>query len=178
MTSNLVQPEGKLQISLIVAMSPTRVIGQQGKLPWHIPEDLKRFRIKTMGFPIVMGRKTFESIGRALPGRENWVLSSKPVDHADIRHATSLEGALDQIRKEGRYREVFIIGGSQVYSQAMPLCHRILITLVQSEVSGDVYFPEFSSRDFFESSREETVSPSTGHGLIFSVYDRIERPGA
>jgi dihydrofolate reductase len=162
-----------LGISMIVAMSPRRVIGSQGKLPWHIPEDLKRFRIKTMGFPILMGRKTFESIGRALPGRENWVLSRQPFEHPGVRDARSLDQALDQIQKEGRYREVFIIGGSQVYTQAMPMCQRILVTLVQQEVEGDVFFPEINPREFFESAREETVSPSTGLSLVFSVYDRV-----
>ena len=162
-----------LTISIIVGMSPKRVIGAQGKLPWHIPEDLKRFRLKTMGFPIIMGRKTFESIGRTLPGRENWVISSRPMEHPDLRHAFSLEKALEQIKNEGRYEEAFVIGGSQVYAAALPMCSRIYVTLVQKDVEGDVFFPEFSSRDFFESSREEAVSPSTGIPLIFSVYERV-----
>ena len=122
----------------IAAMSRERVIGAGGKIPWHISEDLKFFKRTTLGHVIVMGRKTFESLGRPLPGRENWVLS---------RTAT-FEGARvfrhpSEIVPPGDGREVFVIGGAELYAALLPRCDEILLTHVNHFVEGDTWFPVF-----------------------------------
>jgi len=124
----------------IAAMSPDRVIGAGGKIPWHISEDLKFFKRTTIGHVIVMGRKTFESLGKPLPGRENWVLS----------RAAAFEGARvfrdpSEIIPPGDGREVFVIGGAELYSALLPKCREILLTHVSLRVDGDTWFPEFES---------------------------------
>jgi dihydrofolate reductase len=122
----------------IAAMSGERVIGAGGKIPWHIPEDLKFFKRTTLGHVIVMGRKTFESLGKPLPGRENWVLSrSASFEGARIfRHPAEIVSA-------GDGREVFVIGGAEVYAALLPCCEEILLTRVNLSVAGDTWFPTF-----------------------------------
>jgi dihydrofolate reductase len=124
----------------IAAMSPERVIGVGGKIPWHISADLKFFKRTTLGHVIVMGRKTFESLGNPLPGRENWVLS----------RTASFEGARvfrhpSEIIPPEDGREVFVIGGAELYSALLPRCDEILLTHVNRHVEGDTWFPEFES---------------------------------
>ena len=122
----------------IAAMSRERVIGAGGKIPWHIPEDLKFFKRTTLGNIIVMGRKTFESLGKPLPGRENWVLS-RTAEYPRVkvyRHPSD-------IIPPGDGRELFVIGGAEIYSALLPLCHEILLTHVNRSVVGDTWFPEF-----------------------------------
>ena len=122
----------------IAAMSGERVIGAGGKIPWHISDDLKFFKRPTLGHVVVMGRKTFESLGKPLPGRENWVLS----------RAASFEGARvfrhpSEIFPPGDGREVFVIGGAELYAALLPRCREILLTHVNLSVSGDTWFPVF-----------------------------------
>lgn len=122
----------------IAAMSRERVIGAGGKIPWHISEDLKFFKRTTLGHVVVMGRKTFESLGKPLPGRENWVLS---------RNA-SFEGVRifrhpAEIVSPGDGREVFVIGGAELYAALLPRCEEILLTRVNLSVAGDTWFPMF-----------------------------------
>ncbi|MEI8387893.1 MAG: dihydrofolate reductase [Verrucomicrobiota bacterium] len=124
----------------IAAMSRERVIGAGGKIPWHISEDLKFFKRTTLGHVIVMGRKTFESLGRPLPGRENWVLS----------RTASFEGARvfrhpSEIVPPGDGREVFVIGGAELYAALLPRCGEILLTHVNHVVEGDTWFPVFET---------------------------------
>jgi dihydrofolate reductase len=136
-------------ISLIVAMSRNRVIGRDGKLPWHLPDDLQRFKAVTMGKPIVMGRKTYESIGRPLPGRRNIIVTRNAGYRADgctVVH--SIEDALRSIVAE----EVMIIGGATLYGECLPAAARIYLTRVDAEVKGDVSFPVLSG-DWRESTR-------------------------
>lgn len=135
------------KISIIVAIGEgNRVIGDHGKLPWHIPEDLKRFKALTMGHPIVMGKNTFLSIGRALSGRTNIVLTDMPWEAPEgVIVAFSLEDALQKARDFPGSEEVFVIGGGMVYREALSRADRLYLTLVYGNFSGDVFFPEYES---------------------------------
>ena len=126
----------------IAAMSLNRVIGNGNKIPWHLPEDFKWFKATTLGHVLVMGRKTFESIGRPLPGRETIVLSRTGWSHPGVQTVASLEAAAEFARD----RQVFICGGAQIYEQALPLCSDLFLTVVKREVQGDAFFPAFEDR--------------------------------
>lgn len=126
----------------IAAMSLNRVIGSGDKIPWHLPEDFKWFKQTTTGHVLVMGRKTFESIGRPLPDRETMVLSRSAFSFPGVK---TIRG-LDEIAGLAGRRQVFIAGGAQVYQQALPLCSDLYLTLVKREVEGDAYFPEFEDK--------------------------------
>jgi dihydrofolate reductase len=139
-------------ISLIVAVSANGVIGRGGELPWHLSDDLKRFKQLTLGKPIVMGRKTFESIGRALPGRQNIVLTRQSefaADDCDV--VSSIDAA---IAASGDAGEIVVIGGSEIYKLFLPLAERIYMTRVQIDVDGDVRFPELDDELWQETERE------------------------
>ena len=123
-------------------MSLNRVIGNGLKIPWHLAEDFKWFKETTMGEVLVMGRRTFESIGRALPGRETLVLTRGDFSHPDVGVIRSLEDIAPRLNG----RTCFIAGGAQVYEQALPRCSDLLLTIVQREVEGDVFFPEFENQ--------------------------------
>ena len=128
----------------IAAMSKNRVIGRGKEIPWHIPEDFKWFKETTMGHVLVMGRRTFESIGKALPGRETMVLTRGDFSHPDVTVIRSLDEVMPCL--EGR--DCFIAGGAQGYEQAWRRCSHLFLTLVKREVEGDVFFPEFEN--YFE----------------------------
>ncbi len=123
-------------------MSENRVIGQGNNIPWHLPEDFKWFKKMTTGQVVVMGRKTFESIGRPLPNRETMVVSRGGFQFPGVRTIASL-GEIDLAREE---REVFICGGAQVYAEALPLCSDLYLTLVKRVVTGDTFFPAFETQ--------------------------------
>ena len=129
----------------IAAMSLNRVIGAGNKIPWHLPEDFKWFKKMTTGQVIVMGRKTYESIGRPLPNRTTVVLSRSPLTISGVRVMADLK-ALGSLEGELAGREVFICGGAQVYEQALPLCSDLYLTLVKRNVEGDTFFPAFEDR--------------------------------
>ncbi len=132
-----------MNLTGIVAMTPERVIGKDGGLPWSLPDDLKFFKERTTGHPILMGRKTFDSIGRPLPKRENIVLTNDPAWHHDgvetIHHPLDLKDhpLIDQ--------QIFIIGGSQIYSLLMPLMTDLIVTHVHKSHEGDTHFPEYEN---------------------------------
>ena len=132
----------------IAAMSENRVIGAGNQIPWHLPEDFKWFKAVTTGHVIVMGRKTFESIGKPLPNRETIVLSRSGFRYPGVR----VVGDLTEINPEREAREVFICGGAHVYERALPLCSDLYLTLVKRVVVGDAFFPRFEHR--FEISKE------------------------
>jgi dihydrofolate reductase len=161
-------------ISLIAAMSEERVIGREGKLPWHIPADLARFKSLTMGHPVVMGRKTFESIGKPLPGRRNIILSRTLQQIEGCQIVRSLPEAISAA--EGA-EEIFICGGEEVFRQALPLCQRIYLTIVHEKYQGDTFFPELpqSFIELQKEGRQDCTPPIT-----FLVYEKVERiqPGA
>lgn len=129
------------ELTLVAAMARERVIGNAGGMPWHLPADLKHFKAVTMGHPVVMGRRTFESIGRALPGRTNIVVSrGRPALPDGVLLAGSLEQAMSQT-DEGR---LMVIGGGEIYRQALPRADRMELTLIDARVAGDTRFPHWS----------------------------------
>lgn len=136
----------------IAAMSLNRVIGRGQRIPWHLPEDFQWFKRMTTGQVIVMGRATFESIGRPLPNRETIVLSRSGFQHPGVRTIADLS-LLDPAAET---REVFICGGAQVYAQALPHCSDLYLTLVKRVVEGDVFFPPFEDRFELAAKLQET----------------------
>lgn len=140
-------------------MSENQVIGLDNRLPWSIPEDMKRFRLLTLGHPIVMGRKTYESIGRPLPGRDNIVISRRSeLSIIGTTVTSTLDRAFEVAEKAAEQRldctEIFVIGGGEIYRQALPLADQIYLTRVHQVIEGDAYFPEISPLEFEEISRE------------------------
>ena len=134
-------------ISLIAAVAENGVIGKNNKLPWHLPADLQFFKKTTLGSPLIMGRKNFESIGRALPGRTNIVLTRNPnFANADLKIANSLKEAFEIAQGTGA-DECFVIGGAEIYREALPFCQKLYITRVHGTFEGDTYMPEFE-KDF------------------------------
>ena len=159
-------------LSLIVAISENHVIGREGQLPWHLSADLKRFKQLTMGHHIVMGRKTYDSIGRQLPGRTSVVLT-RQTDWAveGVLTASDLETALELA---GDDEEVFVIGGSQIYQLALPLVDRLYVTRVQASVSGDTYFPEITGEQWqLEQNDSFSADEKNDHDYSFLIYSRI-----
>lgn len=141
-----------MRISIVVAMDRNNLIGSRNGLPWRLPADLKHFKSVTMGKPIVMGRKTHDSIGRALPGRRNIVISRDP-DYSPADGCVTvrtLEAALESGRGA---EEVMVVGGASIYQQALPLASRIYLTRIDAEFQGDTWFPSFDAVDWQEVSR-------------------------
>ncbi len=126
----------------IAAMSLNRVIGCGGKMPWHLPEDFQWFKKTTLGKVVVMGRKTFESLGKPLPGRTNLVATRHPEAYSGVGTIPDLAG-FDPGRLAG---EVFVIGGAEIYAQLLPRCSDLYLSIVQRHVEGDAFFPEFEDR--------------------------------
>ncbi len=142
-----------MKISLIVAMARNRTIAKNDQMPWHISADLKKFKQITMGNPIIMGRKTFESIGKALPGRTNIVISRNPLFQ---RNTCLIYNSLDSAFKAcGKFEEVFIIGGGEIYELAMPQADNIYLTQIHKIIEGDTFFPKLDKDQWKEVSREE-----------------------
>ena len=172
MTGNdVLVTDSKPQLVLIVAMAHGRVIGNNGQLPWHLSADLKRFKALTMGHPIVMGRKTHESIGRALPGRRNIIVTRNAglvINGADC--ATSLQTALDLVSDA---EQVYVIGGEQIYRLALPLAERIELTEIDAAIAGDAWFPEFDRDQWSELKREQHIDPGSGLGYDFVTLQRL-----
>lgn len=169
------------KISLVVAMAENRVIGRENRLPWHLPQDLKHFKSITTGHPVVMGRKTFESIGRALPNRINIVITRKDNWSADgVIVCHDVEEALRLANREAEaigVGELMVIGGANLYDQLLPRADRLYLTLVHAEVEGDALFPDFNRQQWNEVSRVEH-SDDTGnpYNYSFIVLDR-KNPG-
>ncbi len=144
-------------VSAIAAMSKNRVIGKENRLPWHLPQDLKHFKEITLGHTVIMGRKTFQSIGRALPGRRNVVISrQKDFNGPGIQVFDSISEALKSCEGED---EAFIIGGEEIYRLAMPFLDRLYLTVIDQMIEGDAYFPEFSQGSYQETSRQDFQEP-------------------
>ena len=164
-------------VSMIVAMASNRVIGRNNQLPWYLPNDLKYFKAATMGKPIVMGRKTFESIGRPLPGRANIVVTSNPEFTAEgVKVVHSPEEAM-RLGKDIAFvdgaKEVMVIGGSQLYQEMLPLAQRLYLTEVKAEVEGDALFPLVDWSGWQEQGREEFKAQAPNpYDYSFVVYNR------
>lgn len=160
------------RLSLIVAMDRNQVIGKDNRLPWHIPEDLKRFKALTMGHPIVMGRKTFESIGRVLPGRTNIVVSRR-LDYVAPAGVTVVHSIPAALREAGKAEEVFVIGGRELYDYALQVADRLHVTEVDGTFDGDTRFPPLDQALWKETAREHRAVPGAGYaGYDFVTYER------
>jgi len=148
-----------MKISLVWAMAQNRVIGRNNQLPWYLPEDLKYFKRITLGKPVIMGRKTFDSIGKPLPGRTNIVVTrNRDWSFEGVRTVDSLEAARELCENQAIVdgtEEAMIIGGAEIYRQAMPLADRLYLTEVHADVEGDVTFPEFDRSQWQEIARED-----------------------
>lgn len=157
-----------MRVHLIAAVAKNGVIGAGGKMPWHLSEDLKRFKRLTLGHPVVMGRKTWDSLGRPLPGRENIVVSRSATSLPGAIVARSLDEALARCAGAG---DAFVIGGGEVYAQALPRADVLDLTLLGRAFEGDARFPAFDPADWRETAREERVAPD-GMPYAFVTYER------
>ncbi len=153
-----------MEIILIAAMALNRIIGRDGKMPWHIPEELRFFKQTTMGYPMIMGRKTFESFPAPLPGRRHLVLS-RDRQYAPLggEYAPSLTDALKLC---GQAEKVFVIGGADIFKQGLSVATSMLLTHLEREVEGDVSFPEFSEDQFIEVSRHHFPDGSEPYTVV------------
>ena len=157
-------------ISLIVAHDTQKVIGKNNELPWHLPEDLAYFKKMTMGKAMVMGRKTYESIGRPLPGRLSVVITRNPnytVDGVVVEN--NLESAIEIAKDYAS--EVMIIGGAEIFKMAMNKADRLYITLIKEKFDGDTFFPEYEDMWTLTSTSEEIISKN-GTPFVYQVYDK------
>ena len=163
-------------LSLIAAVARNGAIGKDNALLWRLPEDLQFFKRTTLGSPVIMGRKTYDSIGRPLPGRRNVVVTRNPDWSAPgVETALSLEAAIALVADAPK---VFVIGGAQLYAQALPLANELVLTEVNADYEGDTFFPAWNKTAFTETSREVHHAPvpqgpdGTGFDYAFVVYQR------
>lgn len=168
-----------IKIALIAAMDQNRVIGKQNELPWHIPEDFQNLKKITMGKPLIMGRKTFESIGKPLPGRLNIVLSRHPDESKNgenLLFLSSMNDALahaEQWAEENGSEEMIIFGGRQIYEMIMPIVEIMYLTQVETKIeNGEAFFPEFST-DVFKKTSSTPKKADHPLDYSFDVWERI-----
>lgn len=159
-------------ISFILAMDDNRVIGKDNQLPWHLPEDLKFFKRVTMGHPIAMGRKTFESIGRALPGRENIIITrNREYTRDDCTVFYEMEDFLSYCQQNKE--EYFVIGGAEIFKALLPYVERLYITEIHHQFEGDTFFPELDMSQWELMSREEGLKDEKNpYFYEFTIYHR------
>jgi len=159
------------RIRIVVAYARNRVIGRDNALPWRLPGDMKHFRQTTLGHPIVMGRKTWESLGRALPGRHNIVVTRNQAYTAD---GATVAASLDDALRAAADESVYIIGGAQLYAQALPLAHEVVATEVHADVAGDAFFPALDAQQW--RAVERCAQPEeNGLAYDFVTYRRLEQ---
>ncbi len=164
-----------MRVSLIVAVASGGVIGRAGALPWHLPKDLARFKRLTMGHYLIVGRRTWESIGRALPGRRMLVVTHEPSRlqlPEDVHAVSSLDDALAAAQAAGD-DEAFVAGGAEVYREALPHADRLYITRVHADVTGDTFFPPLEPDDWRELECEQVpADEKNAYTTTFSIFDR------
>lgn len=159
-------------VSLIVAYDRKRGIGKDNKMPWHLPSELAHFKRTTMGKPVVMGRRTHESIGRALPGRRNIVVTRGAVATAGVETAHSLPEALALCAESP---EVIIIGGGQIYAAALPFATRVIATEIHADFEADTHFPALDMTQWREAKRERFAADAqTPYALDIVTYERVQ----
>lgn len=166
-----------ISIALVCALAENRVIGSNNQLPWRLPRDLAYFKSLTMGRPVIMGRKTFDSIGRPLLGRSNIVVTRQQDWQVEgVTAVNTLTEAIDhaaEIARETDVQEIMLIGGASLYEQALPLAHRLYLTEVHATVPGDAFFPAFSPKEWLEIRREEVPADEKNQfPCAFVVYER------
>lgn len=163
-----------IEVVHVVAMDQQRCIGKGNALPWHISADLKHFKAITQGGVVVMGRKTLESMGRALPKRVNWVITrdtSWSFDQVKVAHSIedALAQALTDVAASEKPESIFVIGGGEIFKQTLPIADRLELTHVELDVQGDAYYPEIPS-DFHKISSEKQVDEQSGIAFEFASY--------
>jgi dihydrofolate reductase len=165
---------GGIILSLLVAASENNVIGKDNKLPWHLPNDLKYFKNLTWGMPILMGRKTFESIGKALPGRKSIVITRNrdwKKDDVDVVH--SIEEAFEKA-KEYEVKEIFVIGGAEIFQSSFVQANRIYLTRIHHQFEGDVFFPEVPESEWkLTSQRHCPADEKNAYPHTYQVWNRV-----
>ncbi|SDI84415.1 dihydrofolate reductase [Pseudomonas delhiensis] len=170
------QAPSRLPLAMIAALAENRVIGIDNRLPWHLPADLKHFKALTLGKPIIMGRKTWDSLGRPLPGRLNLVVSRQAglqLEGAEV--FTSLDAALaraDAWAREEEAEELMLIGGAQLYAEALPVAERLYLTRVALSPAGDAHFPELDESRWRLASSIEHEAAAETPAYAFEVWDR------
>jgi dihydrofolate reductase len=158
-------------LTLVVAIDAQRGIGVDNKLPWHLPEDLAHFKRVTLGHPIVMGRKTFDSIGRPLPKRRNIVVTRNAGwAHEGVEVATSLEQAMAMIGDE----QASIIGGAQIFGESMGIADRMIVTEIHHTFKCDTFFPPIDPQVWRETARETHHSDANGYDYAFVTYEKVK----
>ena len=161
------------RVTLVVAMARNGVIGRDGGLPWRLPDDLRRFKALTMGKPILMGRRTWESLGRALPGRLNLVLSGDPARRAEGAQVVRSIGAALDAAAAGGHDELMVIGGAAVYALAEPLASRIHLTAIDADVDGDTCLSPFDAARWRETAREHHAADERhAHAMDYVTLER------
>ncbi|QTL39475.1 type 3 dihydrofolate reductase [Xenorhabdus budapestensis] len=159
-----------MNISLIAAMAMDRVIGMENTMPWALPGDLSWFKRNTLGKPIVMGRVTYESIGRPLPGRLNIIISRQPASDDRVTWVSSVEEAL---AAAGDVEEVMVVGGGKIYEQFIPLANRMYLTHIDAEVIGDTHFPDYEPDEWNSIFTEyHDADEHNSHGYCFEILER------
>lgn len=163
-----------MQIVFVVAYAKNRVIGRENAIPWHLPDDLRFFKRTTLGHPVLMGRKTFESIGKPLPKRENLILTRQDdFEQVGIRVFREVEDALQAAKASGA-EACHVIGGGQIYAHLLNRADRVIATEVQADVPGEVFFPELATDSWREISREHHPADDRHFAPFdFVVYQRI-----
>jgi dihydrofolate reductase len=168
--ADITSTAGATRVFLVAAVAANGIIGAGNRMPWHLPEDLKHFKALTLGHPVIMGRKTYESIGKPLPGRENVVISRTPgLEIPGVSVASSLQGALALCLGEP---VAFVIGGGEIYKSALPLADGIVMTEIGIVFAGDTKFPDWDRAAFRESQRQSHTS-ATGVPYDFVLYEKL-----
>jgi dihydrofolate reductase len=162
-----------MKISMIAAMANDRVIGKDNDMPWHLPADLKHFKAATLGKPVIMGRRTYESIGRLLPGRQN-IIITRNSDFA-VAGATVVASPKQALTAAGDVDEVMIIGGGKIYSDFLPHTDRLYLTHIELDVAGDTQFPDYESVATWQVAESSTflADDINKHNYKFVVYNKI-----
>lgn len=160
-------------ISLIVAVSANNVIGKENKLPWYLPNDLKYFKNTTWAMPIIMGRKTYESIGKPLPGRTNIVISRNTAWNADGTFSVQTLDQAIELSNQLQVKELFIIGGAEIFNTSLPLAKRIYLTRIHQDFDGDVFFPNVNEENWkMISNRDCQPDEKNAYAHSFQVWER------
>ena len=162
-----------MRISLLLAASENNIIGKNNQLPWHLPDDLRYFKNLTWALPILMGRKTFDSIGKPLPGRKSIVITrNNDWRHEGVDVVHSVDEAVDQAAASGA-KEIFVIGGAQIFKAALPKANRIYLTRIHHHFDGDVFFPEINTQDWhLASSRFCEKDEKNAYDHTYQVWER------
>lgn len=156
---------------LIAAQTKNRVIGKDGKMPWHLPADLRYFRETTSGHTVVMGRKTYESMGRPLPNRRNIILTRQK----DLKiEGCEVFNDIEEVKKQFKDEEVFVIGGAEIYELSLPFADRVYLTEIDAELDGDTFFPEIDKSKWREISRKTYIKDEKNkYSLDFVIYEKL-----